>query len=186
MRLAAYRLFCGNCAPSPPRLRDRHRRDNRRAHRCGTPLGGPRRHPAFDDPVRKTGGLIALFGNLAPKGAILKRSAADPDLFEHEGRAVVFTSLEDLAARIDDPDLDVTPDDFLVLKNAGPVSEAAMPEAGYLPIPSKLARAGVKDMVRISDARMSGTAYGTIVLHVTPDAASGGPLALVATATASG
>jgi dihydroxy-acid dehydratase len=133
----------------------------------------------IDDPVRETGGLVALFGNLAPKGSILKRAAADPDLFEREGRAVVFTSLEDLAARIDDPDLDVNPDDFLVLQNAGPVSEAAMPEAGYLPIPSKLARAGVKDMVRISDARMSGTAYGTIVLHVTPDAASGGPLGLV-------
>jgi dihydroxy-acid dehydratase len=132
-----------------------------------------------DDPVRETGGLVALFGNLAPKGSILKRAAADPGLFEREGRAVVFTSLEDLAARIDDPDLDVNPDDFLVLQNAGPVSEAAMPEAGYLPIPSKLARAGVKDMVRISDARMSGTAYGTIVLHVTPDAASGGPLGLV-------
>lgn len=131
------------------------------------------------DPIRETGGLVALFGNLAPKGSILKRAAADPALFEREGRAVVFSSLEDLAARIDDPDLDVTPDDFLVLQNAGPVSEAAMPEAGYLPIPSKLARAGVKDMVRISDARMSGTAYGTIVLHVTPDAASGGPLALV-------
>jgi dihydroxy-acid dehydratase len=132
-----------------------------------------------DDPIRETGGLVALFGNLAPKGSILKRAAADPDLFEREGRAVVFTSLEDLAARIDDPELDVNPDDFLVLQNAGPVSEAAMPEAGYLPIPSKLARAGVKDMVRISDARMSGTAYGTIVLHVTPDAASGGPLGLV-------
>jgi dihydroxy-acid dehydratase len=131
------------------------------------------------DPIRETGGLVALFGNLAPKGSILKRAAADPALFEREGRAVVFSSLEDLAARIDDPDLDVAPDDFLVLQNAGPVSEAAMPEAGYLPIPSKLARAGVKDMVRISDARMSGTAYGTIVLHVTPDAASGGPLALV-------
>lgn len=131
------------------------------------------------DPIRGNGGLVALFGNLAPKGSILKRAAADPALFEREGRAVVFSSLEDLAARIDDPDLDVTPDDFLVLQNAGPVSEAAMPEAGYLPIPSKLARAGVKDMVRISDARMSGTAYGTIVLHVTPDAASGGPLALV-------
>jgi dihydroxy-acid dehydratase len=131
------------------------------------------------DPIRETGGLVALFGNLAPKGSILKRAAADPALFEREGRAVVFSSLEDLAARIDDPDLDVTPDDFLVLQNAGPVSESAMPEAGYLPIPSKLARAGVKDMVRISDARMSGTAYGTIVLHVTPDAASGGPLALV-------
>jgi dihydroxy-acid dehydratase len=131
------------------------------------------------DPIRETGGLVALFGNLAPKGSILKRAAADPALFEREGHAVVFSSLEDLAARIDDPDLDVIPDDFLVLQNAGPVSESAMPEAGYLPIPSKLARAGVKDMVRISDARMSGTAYGTIVLHVTPDAASGGPLALV-------
>jgi dihydroxy-acid dehydratase len=92
---------------------------------------------------------------------------------------VVFTSLEDLSARIDDPNLDVTPDDFLVLQNAGPMSPSGMPEAGYLPIPSKLARAGVKDMVRISDARMSGTAYGSIVLHVTPDAASGGPLAKV-------
>ncbi|MDQ0469544.1 IlvD/Edd family dehydratase [Labrys wisconsinensis] len=130
-------------------------------------------------PVRPTGGLVALFGNLAPRGAILKRAAADPALFEREGRAVVFTSLADLAARIDDPALDVTPEDFLVLQNAGPTSEAAMPEAGYLPIPAKLARAGVKDMVRISDARMSGTAYGTIVLHVAPDAASGGPLALV-------
>ena len=92
---------------------------------------------------------------------------------------MVFTSLDDLAARIDDPDLDVTPDDFLVLQNAGPKSGSGMPEAGYLPIPGKLARAGVKDMVRISDARMSGTAYGTIVLHVAPEAASGGPLAMV-------
>lgn len=136
---------------------------------------------AFADPVRENGGLVALFGNLAPRGAILKRSAADPRLFEGEGRAVVFESLEDLAARVDDPALDVNADDFLVLKNAGPTSAAAMPEAGYLPIPSKLARAGIKDMVRISDARMSGTAYGTIVLHVTPDAASGGPLNLVRT-----
>ncbi|MGH7029895.1 MAG: dihydroxy-acid dehydratase, partial [Stellaceae bacterium] len=110
---------------------------------------------------------------------IFKRSAADPKLFEREGRAVVFTSLEDLSARIDDPALDVTADDFLVLQNAGPLSASGMPEAGYLPIPQKLARAGVKDMVRISDARMSGTAYGSIVLHVTPDAASGGPLAKV-------
>src|SRR5579862_236778 len=123
--------------------------------------------------------LVALFGSLAPKGAIFKRSAADPKLFEREGCAVVFTSLEDLSARIDDPALDVTPDDFLVLQNAGPLSASGMPEAGYLPIPQKLARAGVKDMVRISDARMSGTAYGSIVLHVTPDAASGGPLAKV-------
>ena len=131
------------------------------------------------EPLQPTGGLVALFGSLAPKGAIFKRSAADPSLFEKEGRAVVFTSLEDLSARIDDPDLDVTPEDFLVLQNAGPLSASGMPEAGYLPIPAKLARAGIKDMVRISDARMSGTAYGSIVLHVTPDAASGGPLAKV-------
>jgi dihydroxy-acid dehydratase len=131
------------------------------------------------EPIRENGGLIALFGNMAPRGAIIKRSAADPNLFEKTGRAVVFTSLQDLAARIDDPDLDVTADDFLVLQNAGPLSPEAMPEAGYIPIPSKLARAGVKDMVRISDARMSGTAYGTIVLHVAPDAASGGPIGLI-------
>ena len=130
-------------------------------------------------PLEERGGLAALFGSLAPRGAIIKRSAADPRLLEHTGRAVVFSSLDDLAARIDAPDLDVTPDDILVLQNAGPRSDAAMPEAGYLPIPRKLARAGVKDMVRVSDARMSGTAYGAIVLHVTPDAASGGPLALV-------
>jgi len=133
----------------------------------------------FADPVQPKGGVVALFGSLAPKGAIFKRSAADSGLFEKEGRAVVFTSLEDLSARIDDPALDVTPDDFLVLQNAGPLSSSGMPEAGYLPIPAKLARVGVRDMVRISDARMSGTAYGSIVLHVTPDAASGGPLAKV-------
>ena len=131
-------------------------------------------------PLEPAGGLIALFGNLAPAGAILKRSAADARLFEHEGRAVVFSSLEDLAARIDDPKLDVEANDILVLQNAGPHAPACMPEAGYLPIPKKLAQQkGVKDMVRISDARMSGTAFGTIVLHVTPDAASGGPLGLV-------
>ncbi|MBI3704309.1 MAG: dihydroxy-acid dehydratase, partial [Rhizobiales bacterium] len=130
-------------------------------------------------PLEPQGGLVALFGNLAPQGAILKRSAADSQLFEREGRAVVFTSLEDLAARIDDPKLDVKADDFLVLQNAGPHSASAMPEAGYLPIPKKLASQGVKDMVRISDARMSGTAFGTVVLHVTPDSASGGPLGLV-------
>ncbi len=129
-------------------------------------------------PFAPQGGLVALFGNLAPQGAILKRAAADANRFEHEGRAVVFTSLDDLAARIDDPALDVTPSDILVLQNAGPHSPAAMPEAGYLPIPKKLARQGVKDMVRVSDARMSGTAFGTVVLHVTPDSASGGPLAL--------
>jgi dihydroxy-acid dehydratase len=131
------------------------------------------------EPYQKEGGLVALFGTLAPNGAILKRSAADTRLFERQARAVVFASLDDLAARIDAPDLDVTPDDVLVLQNAGPRSGVAMPEAGYLPIPTKLARAGVKDMLRISDARMSGTAYGTIVLHVSPEAAVGGPLALV-------
>jgi len=135
----------------------------------------------FAEPVRENGGLVALFGNLAPRGAILKRSAATPELFEKEGRAVVFTSLEEMAARIDDPALDVSADDILLLQNAGPTSQSAMPEAGYLPIPSKLARTGLKDMLRISDARMSGTAYGTIVLHVTPDAASGGPIGLVQT-----
>jgi dihydroxy-acid dehydratase len=134
---------------------------------------------SIEKPLEPQGGLVALFGNLAPKGAILKRSAADANLFEHEGRAVVFNSLADLSARIDDPALDVTPQDILVLQNAGPHAPEAMPEAGYLPIPRKLAAAGVKDMVRISDARMSGTAFGTIVLHITPDSASGGPLGLV-------
>ena len=156
---------------------------------AGTTLGEVLdRHPAWVDravvkplrePLAPQGGLVALFGSLAPNGAILKRSAADPRLFEKEGRAVVFSSLDDLSARIDDANLDVTADDFLVLQNSGPKSGYAMPEAGYLPIPAKLARAGLKDMVRISDARMSGTAYGTIVLHVSPEAAVGGPLALV-------
>ena len=132
----------------------------------------------FEDPIRPEGGLKWLTGSLAPTGALIKRSAANPDLFERTGRAVVFTSLEDLAARIDDPDLDVEEDDFLVLQNAGPVG-AGMPEAGYLPIPGKLAQRGVRDMVRLSDARMSGTAYGTIVLHIAPEAAVGGPLAYV-------
>jgi dihydroxy-acid dehydratase len=134
---------------------------------------------AFNEPVSPVGGLISLFGSLAPRGAILKRSAATPALFETEARAVVFDGLEDLADRIDDPALDVTANDILVLKNAGSLTPAGMPEAGYLPIPSKLARAGVKDMVRMSDCRMSGTAFGTIVLHITPEAAAGGPLALV-------
>ena len=133
----------------------------------------------INDPLESKGGLVALFGSLAPRGAILKRSAADPALFEGTGRAVVFDSLEDLAKRIDDPDLDVLPDDFLVLRNAGPASASGMPEAGYLPIPKKLSAAGVHDMVRISDARMSGTAFGTIILHVTPESAVGGPLSLV-------
>jgi dihydroxy-acid dehydratase len=133
---------------------------------------------ARGEPVRESGGLVALFGNLCPNGAVFKQAAADERLFEHRGRAVVFENLDDLAARIDRPDLDVAPDDVLVLKNAGPIG-AGMPEAGYLPIPAKLAKQGVKDMLRISDARMSGTAFGSIVLHVSPEAAIGGPLAFV-------
>jgi dihydroxy-acid dehydratase len=130
-------------------------------------------------PLKTSGGMAVLRGNLAPDGAVIKHSAASPDLLQHVGRAVVFDSVADLTDRIDDPDLDVGPDDVLVLRNAGPKGAPGMPEAGYLPIPKKLARAGVKDMVRISDARMSGTAFGTIVLHIAPEAAVGGPLALV-------
>ena len=133
----------------------------------------------FNDPIYPQGGIAVLYGNLAPGGAIIKQSAADARLMEHEGRAVVFENAADLAARIDAPDLDVNADDILVLKNIGPKGAPGMPEAGYLPIPMKLARAGVKDMVRISDGRMSGTGYGTIVLHVTPEAAVGGPFAQV-------
>lgn len=133
------------------------------------------------DPVFAQGGLAVLRGNLAPRGAIIKQSAASPALMTHEGRAVVFENSEDLARRIDDPDLDVHADDVLVLKHIGPLGGPGMPEAGYIPIPRKLARQGVKDMVRISDGRMSGTAAGTIVLHVTPESALGGPLGLVQT-----
>ena len=129
-------------------------------------------------PIKPEGAMAVLFGNLAPRGAVIKQSAASPRLLQHTGRAVVFDSLEDLARRIDDPGLDVTADDVLVLRNAGPKGAPGMPEAGYLPIPKKLGSQGVKDMVRLSDARMSGTAFGTIVLHVTPEAAVGGPLAL--------
>ena len=136
---------------------------------------------SVDNPIYPQGGIAVLRGNLAPAGAIIKQSAADPRLMEHEGRAVVFENSADLAARIDDPDLDVHAHDILVLKNIGPKGAPGMPEAGYLPIPQKLARAGVKDMVRISDGRMSGTAFGTVVLHVTPEAAVGGPLAYVQT-----
>jgi dihydroxy-acid dehydratase len=135
-------------------------------------------HP-FDDPLQPHGSLIVLHGSLAPNGAVLKRSAASPELLRKVGRAVVFSSPRDLAARIDSPDLDVTPDDILILRNAGPVGGPGMPEAGALPIPKKLASRGVRDMVRISDARMSGTAFGTVVLHVSPESAVGGPLALV-------
>ncbi len=135
----------------------------------------------FNNPIFGEGGMAVLRGNLAPGGAIVKQSAATAKLMQHEGRAVVFDTLEDLAERIDAPDLDVTADDVLVLRNAGPKGAPGMPEAGYIPIPKKLAQQGVKDMVRISDARMSGTAFGSIVLHITPESAVGGPLALVKT-----
>ena len=135
----------------------------------------------FSNPLYPKGGIAVLRGNLAPGGAIIKQSAADPKLMKHEGRAVVFEDAADLAERVDRDDLDVKADDILVLKNIGPKGAPGMPEAGYLPIPRKLARAGVKDMVRISDGRMSGTAAGTIVLHVTPESAVGGPLAWVQT-----
>jgi dihydroxy-acid dehydratase len=134
---------------------------------------------SLDNPIYPQGGIAVLRGNLAPGGAIIKQSAANPKLMEHEGRAVVFEDIEDLVTRIDSEDLDVNAEDILVLKNIGPKGAPGMPEAGYIPIPRKLARAGVKDIVRISDGRMSGTAFGTIVLHVTPESAIGGPLAYV-------
>ena len=131
------------------------------------------------NPLKEEGGLAILRGNLAPSGAVIKHAAASPNLLQHRGRAVVFSSIVDLQERIDDPDLDVSPDDVLVLQNAGPIGGPGMPEVGNLPIPRKLLKRGVRDMVRISDARMSGTAFGTIVLHVAPEAAVGGPLSLV-------
>src|SRR5437870_2437162 len=134
---------------------------------------------ARESPIKPEGAMAVLHGNLAPRGAVIKHSAATPKLLQYTGRAVVFESVEDMTLRVDDPDLDVNADDVLVLRNAGPKGAPGMPEAGYLPIPKKLARAGTKDMVRISDARMSGTAFGTIVLHITPESAVGGPLALV-------
>ena len=133
------------------------------------------------DPIHPMGGMAVLRGNLAPGGAVIKHSAASPRLLSHTGRAVVFDSLDDLSRRIDDPTLDVEPDDVLVLRGAGPRGAPGMPEAGYIPIPKKLAAQGAKDMVRLSDARMSGTAFGTIVLHVNPESAIGGPLSLVET-----
>jgi dihydroxy-acid dehydratase len=136
---------------------------------------------ARSNPITPEGAMAVLHGNLAPRGALIKHSAASPKLLQHTGRAVVFESVEDMTLRVDDPNLDVTADDVLVLRNAGPKGAPGMPEAGYLPIPQKILRTGVKDMVRISDARMSGTAFGTIVLHITPESAVGGPLALVQT-----
>lgn len=134
---------------------------------------------SLDDPFQPEGGLSILRGNLAPDGAVIKHAAATPALMQHRGRAVVFKGMDDLRARLNAPDLDVTPDSVLVLQNVGPVGGPGMPEVGNLPIPQKLLQQGVRDMVRISDGRMSGTAYGTIVLHVAPESAVGGPLALV-------
>jgi dihydroxy-acid dehydratase len=132
-----------------------------------------------DKPLKTEGTLAVLRGNLAPHGALIKQSAATESLLQHTGRAVVFDSVEDMTKQLDDENLDVSPESILVLRNAGPKGAPGMPEAGYIPIPKKLSRTGVKDMVRISDARMSGTAFGTIVLHIAPEAAAGGPLALV-------
>jgi dihydroxy-acid dehydratase len=130
-------------------------------------------------PLHAEGGLAILRGSLAPTGAVIKPTAATPALLRHRGRAVVFHDHDDLNRRIDSPDLDVRPDDVLVLRNSGPVGGPGMPEWGFLPIPKKLLAAGVRDMVRLSDARMSGTAFGTVVVHVTPESAVGGPLAAV-------
>jgi len=134
---------------------------------------------AIDKPFKPHGGIAVLKGNLAPDGAVLKPSAATPKLMQHKGRAVVFEDIDDLNARIDDPKLDVDPGDVLVLKNCGPKGYPGFPEVGNFALPAKLLKQGVTDMVRISDARMSGTAYGTVVLHTAPEAAAGGPLALV-------
>jgi len=135
-------------------------------------------HP-LPAPFKQNGGIAVLTGNLAPRGAIVKPSAADPALMQHRGRAVVFTSIEHYKARIDDPDLDIDASCIMVLQNCGPVGYPGMAEVGNMGLPKKLLEQGVRDMVRISDARMSGTAYGTVVLHVAPEAALGGPLALV-------
>ena len=132
-----------------------------------------------ESPLYPDGGVSILRGSLAPDGAVIKRSAASPKLLQHTGRAVVIASPADLSRRIDDPDLDVTEDDIMVMQNAGPIGGPGMPEAGFMPLPRKILAQGVRDMVRISDARMSGTAFGTVVLHVSPESAVGGPLALV-------
>lgn len=131
------------------------------------------------DPLDEGGALVVLRGNLCPDGAVMKISAAEPELRQHEGSAIVFEDIHDLAARVDDPALECDPTSVMVLRNAGPVGGPGMPEWGHLPIPAKLLKQGVTDLVRISDARMSGTSYGAIVLHVAPESAIGGPLALV-------
>jgi dihydroxy-acid dehydratase len=136
---------------------------------------------SFHEPLYKEGGIAVLNGNLAPNGAVIKPKAASKELLKHKGRAIVFASLKDLEEKINDPNLGINPDDIMVLQNVGPVGAPGMPEAGMLPIPEKLLRQGVRDMVRISDARMSGTAFGTVILHTAPEAAVGGPIGLVKT-----
>jgi dihydroxy-acid dehydratase len=133
------------------------------------------------NPLARTGSLAVLRGNICPDGAVMKFSAADPRLLAHEGRAIVFETIHDLADRVDAPDLEVDADSVMVLRNAGPVGGPGMPEWGHLPIPAKLLKQGVTDLLRISDARMSGTSYGAVVLHVAPESAVGGPLALIET-----
>ncbi|SMC66602.1 dihydroxy-acid dehydratase [Kibdelosporangium aridum] len=133
------------------------------------------------DPLKESAGIAVLRGNLAPRGAVIKPAAASPELLQHRGRAVVFDSIEDFRARIDDPELDVDASSVLVLRGCGPKGYPGMPEVANMPLPKKLLESGVRDMVRICDGRMSGTAYGTVVLHVSPEAAAGGPLALVHT-----
>ena len=132
-----------------------------------------------DTALFNEGGLVVLQGNLAPNGAIIKHTAADPALLKHRGKAVVFDSLEEMEAKIDDPDLDVDKDSVIILRNIGPKGGPGMPEWGFIPIPQKLLKKGIRDMVRITDGRMSGTAFGTIVLHVSPEARVGGPLSIV-------
>jgi dihydroxyacid dehydratase/phosphogluconate dehydratase len=136
---------------------------------------------SLDRPIQPEGGIVVLFGNIAPHGAVLKQTAASPQLLSHVGRAVVFDDHDDLAQRLDDPNLDVGPEDVMVLKNGGPIGAPGMPEWGSIPLPRKVLAQGVRDMVRISDSRMSGTAFGTAVLHVSPEAAVGGPFAVVQT-----
>ncbi|HVF28830.1 MAG TPA: IlvD/Edd family dehydratase [Pyrinomonadaceae bacterium] len=133
----------------------------------------------LDEPFKPHGGVAVLRGNLSPNGAILKPSAASPELMKHRGRAVVFENIEDMHARVDSPDLDIDETCVMVLKNCGPRGYPGMPEVGSMPVPAKLLKRGITDVVRVSDARMSGTAYGTVVLHVSPEAAAGGTLALV-------
>jgi L-arabonate dehydrase len=135
----------------------------------------------LDAPLHAEGGLAVLYGSLAPGGALIKPTAASPELLTHRGRAVVFANHDDMEHRIDDPDLDVHPNDVLVMRDGGPIGAPGMPEWGFLPLPKKLLQQGIRDMVRISDARMSGTAFGTVVVHATPESAAGGPLAAVRT-----